>query len=84
MRWKVFLIKGGIPVNLYSNMLTFRDSNKTFKLDGDVSEAIRKYDLNVDPSNQQDRKFIYEFGKELKFDIKQKGRKSDRDKYKTT
>ena len=36
--------------------------------------------MNVDHSNEQDRKLIYEFGKELKFDIKQKGRKSDRDK----
>ena len=31
-----FLINGGIPVTLYSNVLTFRDSNKTFNLGGDL------------------------------------------------
>ena len=31
-----FLINGGIPVTIYSNILTFRDSNKSFKLDGDL------------------------------------------------
>ena len=75
-----FLKNGGIPVTLYSNMLTFRDSNKSFKLDGDLSETIKNYDFNVDHSNQQGRKLIYEFGKELKFDNKQKGPKIDRDK----
>ena len=76
-----FLINGGIPVTLYSNMLAFRDSEKSFKLDGDLFlETMTKYDFNVDHSNQQDRKLIHEFGKEMKFDIKQKERKSHRDK----
>ena len=79
IRMKDFLINGGIPVSLYSNMLTFRDSNKSFKLDGDLLETITNYDFNVDHSNPQDQKLIHEFGKELKFDIKQKGR-SNRDK----
>ena len=30
-----FLINGGIPVTLFSNMTTFRDGNKSFKIDGD-------------------------------------------------
>ena len=38
-KMNVFLINDGIPVTLYSNMLTFRDSNKTFKLDGDLLET---------------------------------------------
>ena len=74
-----FKINGGIPVTIYSNMLTFKDTNRTFKLDGDLLETITNYDFNVDHSNQQDRKLIFEFGKEMNFDIKQKGRKSDRD-----
>ena len=61
-------------------MLTFKDTERTFKLDGDLLEAITNYDFNVDHSNQQDRKLIYEFGREMKFDIKQKGRESSRDK----
>ena len=35
-KMKDFLVNGGIPVTLFSNMLTFRDSNKSFKLDGDI------------------------------------------------
>ena len=35
-----FLINGGIPVTLFSNMLAFRDSKKSFKLDGDLLETI--------------------------------------------
>ena len=56
-----FLINMCIPVTLFSNMLTFRDSNKAFKLDGDLLETITSYDFNVEHSNQQDRKLIYEF-----------------------
>ena len=45
-----FLINKGLPVTLYSNMITFRDRNKVFKLDGDLLEAITNYDFNVDHS----------------------------------
>ena len=58
-----FLIDKGIPVTLVSNMLIFRDSNKSFKLEGDLSETMTNYDFNVDHSNQQDRKVIYELAK---------------------
>ena len=75
-----FMINGGKPVTLVSNMLIFRDSNNFFKLDGDLLESITNYDFNVDHSNQQDRKMIYEFAKEMNFNIKQKGNKSNRDK----
>ena len=61
-------------------MIIFRDSNKSFKLDGDRLESMTSYNFNVDHSNQQDRKLIYEFAKEMNFNIKQKGDKSDRDK----
>ena len=75
-----FLINEGIPVTLVSNMLIFRDSNKSFKLDGDLLETMTNYDFNVDHSNKQDRKLIYEFVKEMNFNTRQKGNKSDRDK----
>ena len=76
-----FLINKGIPVTLVNNnILIFRDSNKSFKLDGDLLETITDYDFNVDHSNQQDRKLIYEFAKEMNFNIREKGKKSDRDK----
>ena len=75
-----FLINKGIPVTLVSNLLIFRDSNKSFKLEGDLLETITNYDFNVDHSNQQDRKLIYEFAKEMNFNIREKGNKSNRDK----
>ena len=75
-----FSINEAIPVTLVSNMLIFRDSNKSFKLEGDLLETMTNYDFNVDHSNQQDRKLIYEFVKEMNFNIRQKGNKSDRDK----
>ena len=74
------MINEGVPVTLVSNMLIFRDSNKSFKLDGDLLETMTNCDFNVGHSNQKDRKLIYEFAKEMNFNIRQKGKKSDRDK----
>ena len=73
-----FLIHGKKPVTIFSNMITFRDSNKTFRLEGDLLKLIRKYKFNVDHSNQQDRKIIYEFAKEMNYDTKSVGRRSVR------
>ena len=36
IRMNEFSINGGIPFSLCSNMLTFRDSNESFNLDGDL------------------------------------------------
>ena len=54
-------------------MLTFRESNKSFKSDGDLLQAMTNYDFNVGLSNPKDQKLIYEVGKEMNFNIKQKG-----------
>ena len=70
------MINKGKPVSLYSNILNFRDSNESFKLDGDLLEAITKYEFNIDHSNQQDRKLMYEFAKEMNFNIKEKDKKA--------
>ena len=75
-----FLITDGIPVTLVSNLLIFRDSNKSFKLDGDLLETMTNYEFNVSNSNPKDQKLIYEFVKEMNFNIKQTGRKSDRNR----
>ena len=56
-----FLINEGIPATIFSNMLTFRDSNKSFKLDADLLETIPNYDFNVSHSNSKDQKLVYEF-----------------------
>ena len=52
------LIKEGIPVTLLSNMLTFRESNETFKLDGDLLETMTNYAFTVSHSNPKDQKLI--------------------------
>ena len=75
-----FLINGGIPVTLLSKMLTFGGSNESFKIDGDLLETMTIFNFNVYHSNPKDGKLLYAFGKEMNFNIKQKGRKSDWEK----
>ena len=65
------LINTSVPVTLYSNMLTFRGTNRSFKLDGDLLKTMTENKFNVDHSNPQDQKYFYEFRKEMKFDNKQ-------------
>ena len=79
IKTKDFLIHGNVPVTLYSNMLTFRDSKKSFKIDGDLLKTMTNYIFNVGHSNLQDQKKIPEFAEEKKFDIEKIGRKSTRD-----
>ena len=74
-----FLINDGVPVTFFSNMLTFRDKINSFKLNGDPLETMTIYDFNVSSCKPQDRKLIYEFGKESNFNIGKEGRKSPRD-----
>ena len=59
-------------------MITFRDSNKTFKLDGDLLKVVTNYKFNADHSSPQDKKLIYEFAKEMNYDTKSTGRPSIR------
>ena len=73
-----FSIRGTIPVTIFSNMIIFRDSNKTFRLEGDLLKLITNYKFNVDHSNPQYKKLIYEFAKEMKYDINSKSRPSVR------
>ena len=69
---------GNILVTLFSNMITFRDSNKSFRLEGDLLKTITDYKVNADHSSPQDKKPIYEFAKEMNYDIKNTGRPSTR------
>ena len=73
-----FLINEKVPVSIFSNILTFRDTKKVFKIEGDLYKVITDYKFNVDHSNKQNRQIIYEFGKEMKYKLKNKGRPSIR------
>ena len=65
-----FLIHGNIPVTLFSNMITFRDTNKSFRLEGDLLKLITNYKFNADHSSPQDKKVYYEFAKQMNYDTK--------------
>ena len=69
-----------IPITLYNNMLTVRDTGKEFELTGDLLKMITNKNFNVDLASVQDRKQMYEFAKELNFDLKAPGNKSVRDR----
>ena len=71
-----FLIHGNIPITLFSNMISFRDTNKSFRLDGDLLKLITNYKFNADHSIPQDKKLIYEFSKEMNYHTKSTGRPS--------
>ena len=49
------LINTSVPVTLHSKMLTFSDTNRSFKLDGDLSKTMTNYKFNVDHSNPQNK-----------------------------
>ena len=69
-----------IPITLYGNMLTFRDTNKQFELKGDLLEMITNSKINFDLASLADKKLMYDFAKEMHFDPKASGNKSTRDR----
>ena len=74
------LMKNKMPITLYGNMLTYRDTNKHFELTGDLLEMITNKDYNVDHASLADKKLMYDFAKEMHFDMKVVGKKPTRDK----
>ena len=69
-----------IPITLYGNMLTFRDTNKQFELKGDLLKMITNTKFNVDLASLSDKKLMYDFAREMHFDLKAPGNKSTRDR----
>ena len=61
-------------------MLTFRDTGKEFELKGDLLKKITNNYYNVDHASLVDKKLMYDFAKEMKFDLKVVGKKSTRDR----
>ena len=51
-------IHNSIPITLYGNMLTFRDTNKQFELKGDLLEMITNTKYNVDLAKLSDKKLM--------------------------
>ena len=57
------LLKNKIPITLYGNMLTFRDTNKQFELKGDLLKMITNTKYNVNLASLADKKLMYELQK---------------------
>ena len=74
------LIHNTIPITLYNNLLTFRDTGKEFELKGELLKMITNKNYNVDLASLSDKKLMYDFAKEMHFDQKALGNKSTRDK----
>ena len=72
-------MKDKIPITLYGNILTFRDTGKKFELTGDLLEMITNSKYNVNLASLADKKLMYDFAKEMNFDLKAVGNKSIRD-----
>ena len=73
-----------IPITLHDNLLVFRDTNKVFELKGDLLKMITNNNYNVNLDRLSDKKLMYDFAKEMHFDIRAPGRKSTRDSHKIT
>ena len=67
-----------MPITLYNNILTFRDTGKEFELKGDLLKLITNKNYNVDLASIQDKKLMYDFAKEKNFDTKALGNRSTR------
>ena len=73
-------INNSIPITLYNNLLTFRDTNKQFELKGDLLKMITNKNYNVNHASLSDKKLMYDFAKEMHFDERRVGNKSNRDR----
>ena len=73
-------IYNSIPITLHNNLLTFRDTNKQFELKGYLLKMITNKNYNVDLAKLSVKKLMYDFAKEMHFDLKAQGNKSTRDR----
>ena len=74
------ILHNTMPVTLYNNWLTFRDTGKIIELKGDLLKMITNKNYNVDVASLVDKKMLYDFAEEKFFDVKVTGNKSTRDR----
>ena len=67
------LIHNTIPVTLYIVFLTFLDTGKVFELKRDFLKLITNKNYIVNFASLSDKKLLYDFAKELYFDVKAPG-----------
>ena len=61
-------------------MLTFRDTDKEFELQGDLLKMITNKNYEVDFATLSDEKLMYNFAKEMHFDVRGPGNEPTRDR----
>ena len=61
-------------------MLTFRDPERKLELKGDLLKMITNKNYNVDLACLSDKNLMYDFAKEMYFDVKTQSNKSTRDR----
>ena len=69
-----------VPITLYNNMLTFRDTGKEFESKGELLKMITNKNFNVNLASLQDKKLVYDFAKAMNFNTTALGNKSTRDR----
>ena len=69
-----------LPITRQNNLLTFRDTGKEFELQGVLFKIITNKNYNVHLASLADKKLMYDFAKEMHFDVRGPGNKSTRDR----
>ena len=74
------LIHNTIPVTLNNNLLTFRETDTMFELKGGFLKKITTKNDNRDLTSLSDKKMVFDFAKEMYFDVKAPGNKNNWDR----
>ena len=74
------LIHDTKTVTLYNNLLTFCDTCKKLELKGVLLKMMTNRNYNVDLASLSDKKIMYDFAKEMNFDVKAPDNKSKVDR----
>ena len=74
------LINNTIPITLYDNLLTFRDTDKKLELKGNLLKMITNNNYKTDLAILSNKKLMLEFANEMYFDEKDLGNKITKDK----
>ena len=70
VRVNISLIQSSTPFTLYKNLLTFRDTGKEFELNGDLLKMVTNKNYIVDLAKLSGKNSMYDFAKEMYFDVK--------------